>query len=893
MAPSDPTRVTGLGLTIPPGTRLNGIFEIERQIGAGGMGMVYRAHNVETGDKVAIKIVRAEMADNEQVLALFRKEAAVLHRLLHDAIVRYYLFTSDPQIGRPYLATEFVDGTSLSDMGAIARDDVLALAERLAGGLQAAHELAVFHRDISPDNVILPERDVRRAKIIDFGIARSATLGGGTVIGDSIAGKFDYMSPEQLGLYGGQVDARSDIYSLGIVLAEAVLGESLKMGGTQLEVVEKRRKVPDLSRIEPKLRNLIAQMMQPRPEDRIGTMADVAAAAHKLRTGVASSGGGGSPLRLVAGLAAVAVIAGGGTYWFLTRDESPPETPPAPVLVRQDDTAADPPRLVAADDTTPATPPPLVRAEDTEAADTPTDIATDRTDTDAATPPPSTESETTADTGTDAASPDLATGETENADAPDESTGEPATDTSGDLATAPDTAADGTDTDDVAVADDAAPTDEPADTETQTSAVTETTTMADASTPPPSAVERERLGALGEAQLGDWLQGLAEPTTPQDSPPPQADETATSDTATSDTSTGDTATGENAADDAAPFDTARLDDTATGTLPDDTLATDPPDETAAPPADDAADAIEDRPADDAPPPPAAGTDAGDDTAPLSDSAASTTPADGGDDASRSDTEIVTPAVPPADDLGTAATTVLGDETAPPDRDTDDEGSATASLGVQPTDAPDTGPQDPLLAFLQGTDLGPCTYLQLVAHGPQSADIVAYGDDIPPFVAFDSDFEATLGFPADINLRPVAEPQCPAIDLARTLVAPGEDRLKLKMNADTIKPGGLLSGAISGIGRRQLHLYLVAGDGHLYGLADMLDRLGDDATFGFNMAGSSSGAPQHLLIAVAGDHLPNVASRPSGNMASDLAGLTEVLRNDPDAEAAIGYFKYGE
>ena len=345
MSEHEPTQVTGIGLTIPPGTRLNGIFEIERQIGAGGMGMVYRAHNIETGDKVAIKIVRAEMADNQQVIALFRKEAAVLNRLLHGGIVRYYLFTSDPKIGRPYLATEFVEGTSLADMGTVPRNDVLALAQRLAEGLAAAHAVSIVHRDISPDNVILPERDVRQAKIIDFGIAKAATVGGGTVIGDSIAGKFDYMSPEQLGLYGAAVDGRSDIYSLGIVLAEATIGRSLKMGGTQLEVVEKRRKVPDLSTIEPGLRGLLTAMLQPKPADRIQTMAEVARQAEALRVG--KVGGRKKALAPIAAGIVVLCAVGVGGYFALGALKSPlpvaEKTPP--VLVRQDNPPTTPPGL--------------------------------------------------------------------------------------------------------------------------------------------------------------------------------------------------------------------------------------------------------------------------------------------------------------------------------------------------------------------------------------------------------------------------------------------------------------------------------------------------------------------------------------------------------------------
>src|ERR1700754_1925139 len=96
------------------GTRLNGIYEIEQQIAAGGMGEVYKAHAIQTGDPVAIKLMLPELAENDAALALFRKEASALHYLQHDAIVRYYVFTVEPILQRPYLAMEYVDGRSLS-----------------------------------------------------------------------------------------------------------------------------------------------------------------------------------------------------------------------------------------------------------------------------------------------------------------------------------------------------------------------------------------------------------------------------------------------------------------------------------------------------------------------------------------------------------------------------------------------------------------------------------------------------------------------------------------------------------------------------------------------------------------------------------------------------------
>ena len=263
------------------GTRLNGIFEIDRPIASGGMGEVYQGHVIETGDPVAIKVMRTDLVDNATALALFRKEASALHNLHHEAIVRYYVFSSDPGIGRHYLAMEFVDGQPLSVLlqrGPLGFEAVLVLQQRLAAGLNAAHQPPpIIHRDLSPDNVLIPSGDLAKAKIIDFGIARSTRTGDGTIIGGGFAGKYNYVSPEQLGLFGGDVTPKSDIYSLGLVLAECLTGRPIDMGGTQLEVLEKRRTIPDLRAIDRRLRPLLEKMLQPNPADRPDSMAAVAA----------------------------------------------------------------------------------------------------------------------------------------------------------------------------------------------------------------------------------------------------------------------------------------------------------------------------------------------------------------------------------------------------------------------------------------------------------------------------------------------------------------------------------------------------------------------------------------------------------------------------------------
>jgi serine/threonine-protein kinase len=269
----------GLSSALPRGTQLNGVYEIDEPLATGGMGEIYHGHAIQTGDKVAIKLIRADLAEDEAALALFRREASALHSIHHEAIVRYFVFSIDPTLQRPYLAMEFVEGEPLSDIlrdGRLALADVLALKTRVASGLHAAHLAGIVHRDIAPDNILVKNHDFSSARIIDFGIARSTKPGEATVIGSGFAGKFNYVSPEQLGLFNGEVTARSDIYSFGLVLAFACLGKRIDMGGSQVEVIEKRRAAPDLQGVYPEMRPLLARMLSPDPALRPQTMLEVA-----------------------------------------------------------------------------------------------------------------------------------------------------------------------------------------------------------------------------------------------------------------------------------------------------------------------------------------------------------------------------------------------------------------------------------------------------------------------------------------------------------------------------------------------------------------------------------------------------------------------------------------
>ena len=266
---------------IAPGTQIIGTYEIEEHLNTGGMGEVYRGHNIHTDEPVAIKIVLPALAHDRKIISLFQKEATVLNRLNHEAIVRYQIFTVDPGIKRPCLVMEFVGGESLADHmrnGPMPTDQVFTLLARVASGLGAAHKLGVIHRDLSPDNVILQDGLVEHAKIIDFGIAKAANVGSGrTLIGDAFAGKFGFVAPEQLGKYGREVTDRTDIYSLGLMIAAACRGEAIDMGDDFFDALEARNGVPDLSGIDPAIVPLLERLLQPDPKDRPADMNEVLA----------------------------------------------------------------------------------------------------------------------------------------------------------------------------------------------------------------------------------------------------------------------------------------------------------------------------------------------------------------------------------------------------------------------------------------------------------------------------------------------------------------------------------------------------------------------------------------------------------------------------------------
>jgi serine/threonine-protein kinase len=285
--PSAAPRREGSGIQV--GDVLNHIFEVRRFIARGGMGEVFEGANVNSEERVAIKVMLPALAADPNIQAMFRKEARTLTRLSDPALVQYRVLAQEPQLGVLYIVTEYIDGANLCDLLGTLKPsgaELVGLARRLAGGLAVAHGLGAIHRDISPDNILLEDGRLDRAKVIDFGIAKDLDPGAKTVVGDGFAGKMGYVAPEQLGDFDRQVGRWTDVYSLGLVLLAVATGRNPDLSGSFVDAIEKRRRGPDLSGVPAELAPTLAAMVAPDPAKRLRSMDAVLDA---LRPGAAEA----------------------------------------------------------------------------------------------------------------------------------------------------------------------------------------------------------------------------------------------------------------------------------------------------------------------------------------------------------------------------------------------------------------------------------------------------------------------------------------------------------------------------------------------------------------------------------------------------------------------------
>jgi len=198
-----------------------GRFQLEAEVGHGGMGVVYQAQDAALGRRVAIKLIAPHLAEDEQALVRFRREAAAAAGLRHPGIATVYEFGEHE--GRPYIVFEWIEGrtlkSALAEEGPLPLERIHAIFDQLCAALDHAHAHGVVHRDIKPANVILGSDG--RATIVDFGLAWLSSAPGITTNG-AFFGTPAYMSPEQI--QGLALDGRSDLYSLAVLLYEMLAG---------------------------------------------------------------------------------------------------------------------------------------------------------------------------------------------------------------------------------------------------------------------------------------------------------------------------------------------------------------------------------------------------------------------------------------------------------------------------------------------------------------------------------------------------------------------------------------------------------------------------------------------------------------------------------------------
>lgn len=260
-------------------TILGNRYEIIRKIGDGGMAFVYEAKDRLLNRVVAVKVLRPEFVDDEEFLSKFKREAEAVANISHPNIVNVYDVGCDGKVN--YIVMEYVDGQNLKEIikneGTLDEYTALDITKQIARALGAAHKKGVIHRDIKPHNILISSED-RNVKVADFGIAKAATNSTMTNIG-SIIGSVHYFSPEQA--KGKSVKNNADLYSLGIVLYEMLLGKVPFKGDSPISIAlqhineDIEFSLEEKTQIPQSIRTLIKKLTEKSPEDRYQSSEEV------------------------------------------------------------------------------------------------------------------------------------------------------------------------------------------------------------------------------------------------------------------------------------------------------------------------------------------------------------------------------------------------------------------------------------------------------------------------------------------------------------------------------------------------------------------------------------------------------------------------------------------
>jgi serine/threonine protein kinase/class 3 adenylate cyclase len=282
--PPGATPPSDTGLAGPP-VKLETRYEMLEELGSGGMGVVYKARDRETGDLVALKVLRPEVAANAKGMARFKNELRIARRITHKNVCRIHEFNRTENSA--FISMEYVEGESLRHLlnrvSVLGPGKAVGIARQMCAGLREAHAQGVVHRDLKPENVMIDSAGTVR--IMDFGIAHSA-LGGGMTQTDTIIGTPTYMSPEQA--EGRKVDHRTDIYAVGLVMYEMFTGSPTFTAETPVAVAIKHiRETPiDPHELEPSvpehISSAILKCLEKKPENRFQSVDELEAALAQL-----------------------------------------------------------------------------------------------------------------------------------------------------------------------------------------------------------------------------------------------------------------------------------------------------------------------------------------------------------------------------------------------------------------------------------------------------------------------------------------------------------------------------------------------------------------------------------------------------------------------------------